>query len=343
MFSKSSRLFVVLALAAILAMLLGSCAPKEPAKLVIYTAKENDEIEKYLPVAQAAMPDVKLEVLRLSTGDLTARLLAEKDNPQADVIFGTAATSMMIFQKEGMLVPYKPAGADTILPQFKDTNDPPHWVGVDAYVTAFCVNTQLADEKGLPVPQSWQDLLDPVYQGQIVMPSPASSGTGFMFVSSVLQGLGEEQGWAYLDSLDKNMAIYTKSGSKPCKMAGAGEYPVGVSFEFVAAGQIQSGAPLALVLPEEGSGYEIEANALMKGTKNEAAAKKFLDWAISDEAMKLYSEYFGVLAKPGFDVPEGIPPDIADRLFPMDFKWSSDNRDAILKRWVDSYTGKVEE
>jgi iron(III) transport system substrate-binding protein len=192
MSSKSSRLFVVFALAVIVSMLLGACAQaSEPGKLVIYTAKENDEIEKYLPVAQAAMPDVQLEILRLSTGDLTARLLAEKDNPQADVIYGTAATSMMIFQEEGMLEPYAPKGAETILPQFKDSNDPPYWVGVDAYVTAFCVNTALAQEKNLPIPQSWADLLNPVYQGQIVMPNPASSGTGFMFVSSVLQGLGE--------------------------------------------------------------------------------------------------------------------------------------------------------
>jgi iron(III) transport system substrate-binding protein len=344
MSTKSSRLFVVLALAIMVSMLLGACASQaEPVTLVIYTAKENDEIAKYLPVAQAALPDINLEILRLSTGDLTARLLAEKDNPQADVIYGTAATSMMIFQEEGMLEPYAPEGVEAIYPQFKDTNNPPYWVGVDAYVTAFCVNTALAQEKNLPIPQSWADLLDPVYQGQIVMPNPASSGTGFMFVSSVLQGLGETQGWAYLKELDKNMAIYTKSGSAPCKMAGAGEYTIGVSFEFVAAQQIAAGAPLTLVLPAEGSGYEMEVNALVKGTQKEEAAKQFLDWAISDEAMNLYAEYFGVLARPGFPAPAGIPADIADRLFPMDFAWSSDNRDDILASWLGDFSAKAEE
>jgi iron(III) transport system substrate-binding protein len=345
MSSKSSRLFVVFALAVTFTMLLSACAPQqaEPVTLVIYTAKENDEIAKYLPVAQAAMPDVKLEILRLSTGDLTARLLAEKDNPQADVIYGTAATSMMIFQEEGMLEPYAPKGVEAILPQFKDTNNPPYWVGVDAYVTAFCVNTALAQEKSLPIPQSWEDLLNPVYQGQIVMPNPASSGTGFMFVSSVLQGLGEDAGWAYLKELDKNMAIYTKSGSAPCKMAGAGEYPIGISFEFVAAQQIAAGAPLELVLPAEGSGYEMEVSAIVKGTKKAEAAKQFLDWAISDEAMNLYAEYFGVLARPGFPAPEGIPADIAERLFPMDFAWSSENREEILASWTGDFSAKAEE
>lgn len=342
---KNSKLYLIFAFAMILALMLGACAGGQAQKeeVVIYTAKENEEIEEYLPVAEAALPDLQLEVLRLSTGDLTARLLAEKDNPQADVIWGVAATSMMIFDEEDMLVPYSPEGQEAILPQFKDTADPPAWVGVDAYVTAFCVNTALADELGLPIPQSWADLLDPVYEGHIVMPNPASSGTGFMFVSSVLQGLGEDAGWEYLAELDKNMAIYTKSGSKPCKMAGAGEYPIGVSFEFVAASQIEAGAPLVLVLPEEGSGFEMEVNGLVKGTENEEAAKKFLDWAVSNEAMEMYANYFGVLAVPGFPVPEGIPEDIADRLFPMDFRWSSDNRDAILEQWTNNFAAKTEQ
>jgi iron(III) transport system substrate-binding protein len=344
MIFNNRRLIVIFSLAIFIAVLLSACT-REPAstKLIIYTAKENDEIEKYMPVAQAALPDIQLEILRLSTGDLTARLLAEKDNPQADVIYGTAATSMMIFQEEGMLEPYAPEGVENVLPQFKDSNNPPYWVGVDAYVTAFCVNTMLAQEKNLPIPQSWADLLNPVYEGQIVMPSPASSGTGFMFVSSVLQGLGESEGWAYLKELDKNMAIYTKSGSAPCKMAGAGEYPIGISFEFVAAQQIAAGAPLTLVLPAEGSGYEMEVNAIVKGTQKEEAAKQFLDWAISDEAMNLYAEYFGVLARPGFPAPEGIPTDIAQRLFPMDFAWSSDSRDVILASWINNFSMKAEE
>lgn len=343
--SKYKQVYFIFGLVMVLALLLSACGGGQAQKeeIVIYTAKENEEIEEYLPVAEAALPDLQLEVLRLSTGDLTARLLAEKDNPQADVIWGVAATSMMIFDEEGMLVPYSPAGQEEILPQFKDTADPPTWVGDDAYVTAFCVNTALTDELGLPVPQSWEDLLDPVYEGYLVMPNPASSGTGFMFVSSVLQGLGEDAGWEYLANLDKNMAVYTKSGSKPCKMAGAGEYPVGISFEFVAASQIESGAPLVLVLPEEGSGFEMEVNGLVKGTENEEGAKQFLDWAISDEAMGLYAKYFGVLAKPGFPVPEGIPADIADRLFDMDFRWSSDNRDAILEQWTNNFAAKTEQ
>lgn len=345
---RGRRLAAVL-FAVILALVLGACvapapgAVEEKTKVVIYTAKENEEIAEYIPVAEKAMPDLDLEVLRLSTGDLTARLLAEKDNPQADVIWGVAATSMMIFEKEGMLEPYVPKGVEAILPQFKSPADPPTWVGVDAYLTAFCVNTEKAKEFNLPMPTSWADLTDPIYQGHIVMPNPNSSGTGFMFVSSVLQGLGEDKGWNYLNQLDKNMAIYTKSGSKPCKLAAAGEYPIGISFAFVAARLKREGAPLEMVLPAEGSGYEVEANALVKGTDVPEAAKRFLDWAISDEAMELYAKYFAVVARPGFPVPEGMPEDTADRLFPMDFQWSSSNRDTILEKWTASFAAKTKE
>ncbi|MEW6567309.1 MAG: extracellular solute-binding protein [Chloroflexota bacterium] len=343
--SLTRTLSRTLALAVALGLVLAACGgagEAERTTLVIYTSKENEEITEYIPVAQAAMPDVQLEVLRLSTGDLTARLLAEKDNPQADVIYGVAATSMMIFQQEGMLEPYAPVGVENILPQFRDSQDPPFWVGVDAYVTAFCVNTAMTDELGLPIPASWEDLLNPAYEGYIVMPSPASSGTGFMFVSSVLQGLGEEAGWDYLQQLDRNIAIYTTSGSRPCKLAGSGEFPIGISFEFVAARLIADGAPLVMVLPEDGSGYEVEANALVRGTDNPDAARRFLDWAISDEAMGMYASYFGVLARPGFPIPEGIPADIADRLFPMDFALSSSSRQAWLETWLSYFAAKVE-
>lgn len=341
--SVKKILFSLIALVLVLSLALTACA-KEPeiTKVVIYTAKENEEIEEFIPIAEAALPDLELEVLRLSTGDLTARLLAEKDNPQADLIWGTAATSMIIFKNEGMLEPYAPAGLENLQTSMVDPATPPSWVGVDAYLTAFCVNTELAEEYGLPMPASWEDLLDPVYEGHLVMPNPASSGTGFMFVSSALQGLGEDAGWDYLTGLDKNMAIYTKSGSKPCKMAGAGEFPIGISFAFVAARLQRDGAPLDFALPSEGAGFEVEANGLMKGANNPEGAKRFLDWAVSDEAMGLYAKYFAVVAKPGFPVPEGMPEDTADRLFPMDFQWSSDNRDAVLEEWLTRFSAKAE-
>ena len=110
-----------------------------------------------------------------------------------------------------------------------------------------------------------------------------------------------------------------------------------MSFEYFAAKQKNDGAPVDMVIPKEGAGYEIEANALTKKGKSNAAAKQFLDWAITDEAMALYAKYFAAVAVPGFPVPEGLPKDFSKVVYPNDFDWSAKNRDKILAEWTKRY------
>ncbi|MEK7769763.1 MAG: putative 2-aminoethylphosphonate ABC transporter substrate-binding protein [candidate division NC10 bacterium] len=305
--------------------------------VVVYTAIENEQITDYMKAINKSLPNIELKILRFSTGDISARFMAEKDNMQADVIWGVGATNMLIFKNAGLLDPYAPKGLDRIQPLFRDKANPPSWVGIDIYMSAFCFNTEVAKKHNLPAPTSWADLAKPVYKGQVVMPNPASSGTGYLSVASVLQRMGEAEGWKYLDAIHPNMAEYTKSGSKPCKDAAAGERAIGVSFEYVALEMKKKGAPVVMVLPKEGSGYEMEANALTrKGAKN-PAAKQFLDWAITDEAMGLYAKYFAAVGVAGFPVPEGLPKDISKVVYPNDFDWSAKNRDRILTEWQKRY------
>ncbi|MGH7394271.1 MAG: ABC transporter substrate-binding protein, partial [Candidatus Methylomirabilales bacterium] len=131
----------------------------EAAEVVVYTSLENDEVVEYLKQAKADMPDLEVKWIRLSTGDLGARMLAEKDNPQADVIWGWAVTNLIPFAKQGLTEPYAPKGAEKIPAQFKDKNH--HWVAIDLYMAAFSVNTDVAKKKNLPIPTSWEDLLNP--------------------------------------------------------------------------------------------------------------------------------------------------------------------------------------
>jgi iron(III) transport system substrate-binding protein len=244
---------------------------------------------------------------------------------------------MLIFKNAGLLEPYAPKGLDKIQGLFRDKANPPSWIGIDIYMSAFCVNTEITKKNNLPMPASWADLTKPVYKGQVVMPNPASSGTGYLSVASILQRMGEAEGWKYLDALDKNIAEYTKSGSKPCKDAAAGERAIGVSFEYVALEMKKKGSPVEMVLPKEGSGYEMEANALTKKGAKNPAAKQFLDWAASDEAMALYAKYFAAVAVAGLPVPEGLPKDITKVVYPNDFEWSAKNRDRILAEWQKRY------
>jgi len=317
--------------------LLAAPALAQKQTVVVYTAIENEQIADYMKSLNKTLPNLEVKMLRLSTGDISARFMAEKDNMQADAIWGVGATNMLIFKNAGLLEPYAPKGLDKIQGLFRDKANPPSWVGIDIYMSAFCVNTDVSRKHNLPMPASWADLTKPVYKGQVVMPNPASSGTGYLSVASILQRMGEAEGWKYLDALDKNIAEYTKSGSKPCKDAAAGERAIGVSFEYVALEMKKKGSPVEMVLPKEGSGYEMEANALTKKGAKNPAAKEFLDWAASDEAMALYAKYFAAVAVAGLPVPEGLPKDISKVVYPNDFEWSAKNRDRILAEWQKRY------
>ncbi len=226
--------------------------------ITVYTALEEDEIAAYLKAANAAMPDVKVNVLRLSTGDLGARLIAEASNPQQDVIWGFAVSNMLDPRLQNLLEPYAAKGMDALPAQYKGADQ--KWFAATGYVAAFCVNTDRLKSKNLPMPTSWEDLTKPVYKGEIVIPSPAASGTGYLQIVALLQGMGKEKGWALLKDLDKNVAQYTPSGSRPCKMARAGEYAIGVSFAFPAMQSIEEGFPIKMVIPSKWVGYELEAS-----------------------------------------------------------------------------------
>ncbi|MBI1727268.1 MAG: putative 2-aminoethylphosphonate ABC transporter substrate-binding protein [Candidatus Rokubacteria bacterium] len=317
--------------------LLTTPALAQKQTVIVYTAIENEQIADYMKALNKTLPSLDVKMLRLSTGDISARFMAEKDNMQAEVIWGVGATNILIFKSAGLLEPYAPKGLDKIQPLFRDKANPPSWVGIDIYMSAFCVNTEVAKKNNLPTPASWADLTKPVYKGQVVMPNPASSGTGYLSVASILQRMGEAEGWKYLDALDKNIAEYTKSGSKPCKDAAAGERAIGVSFEYVALEMKKKGSPVQMVLPKEGSGYEMEANALTKKGAKNPAAKQFLDWAASNEAMALYAKYFAAVAVAGMPVPEGLPKDISKVVYPNDFDWSAKSRDRILAEWQKRY------
>ena len=318
------------------ALLLLAPAAARAGDITVYTALEEDDVRVYLAAFEKAKPDIKVNVLRLSTGDLIARILAEKANPRQDVIWGTALTQMSDPRILEMAEAYKPAGIDAVQTQFKDPQN--RWFATTGYFAGFCVNTEVLKQKNLPMPASWQDLLNPVYKGQIVMPNAASSGTGYLQIVSLLQMKGEEKGWQFLKDLDKNMAQYIKSGSRPCKMAASGEYAIGLSFAFAGVKQIMEGYPLKLVIPKEGAGYEVEVSMLMKTAKNKEDAKKFLDWLLTLEAAKLYGERAEMYSVPGAKPTEavlkaGLPADVSTVLYKMDFASSAKDKERILNEW----------
>lgn len=319
----------------------------QKTQLLVYTALETDQIKAYQEGFNRSNPDIEIKWVRDSTGVITAKLLAEKANPQADVVMGVAASSLALLDKQGMLAPYAPLNLDGIMSQYRDKKKVPAWFGMDVWGATVCFNTVEAQKRNLPKPETWKDLTKPIYKGQIVMPNPASSGTGYFDVTAWLTMFGDDNGkgggWKFMDALHENIAQYTHSGSKPCNMAASGEYVMGISFEYRANTNKAKGAPIDLVFPKEGLGWDLEAFGIMKNTKKMDAAKKLADWASSKDAMMLYGKNFAITAQPGIAPPlANVPKDYEARLVKMNFDWAAENRERILAEWTKRYDSKTE-
>jgi iron(III) transport system substrate-binding protein len=337
---RSIKVVILLFLA--LSCFFGKAIAKDT--VIVYTALENDEIVKYLALAEKELPGLDIKAIRLSTGELGARMLAERNNPQVDVVWGWAVTNMAGFVDRGMIEAYKPKNWNKIPSNFKDPKG--YWTAIDLYAAAFVLNDKVMARKKLPQPMGWTDLLHSAYKDKLIMPNPASSGTGFLQIASLLvmmdpdyknKPVAENKAWDFLKKLDKNMGQYIKSGSKPAKLTAAGEYAIGCSFAYVYTSLKKKGFPVSMVLPSEGVGFELEANALVKGAKHKKAAKKFLDWAISKNAMKQYAKFKLGVTYPGIAGPKELPPIETVKLAPMDFPWQSKNREKILEVWSNLF------
>ncbi len=312
-------------------------------ELTVYSAIEAEDLPKYADAFNADHPDIKINWVRDSTGIVTAKLLAEKNNPQADIVWGLAATSLLLLKSEGMLEAYAPKGVEKLDSKFVDKSSPPAWTGMDAWVASVCFNTVEGENWGLTAPTSWADLTKPEYKGHVIMPNPNSSGTGFLDVSSWLQMFGEEGGWAFMDSLHDNIASYTHSGSKPCKLAAAGEIPIGVSFAFRGAKSKNAGAPIDIIVPTEGVGWDMEATAIVAGTDNLADAQTLADWTITKKANEMYNSGYAVVAYPGVaKLVENFPSNLAEKMIDNDFEFAANNRKRILSEWQSRYDTKSE-
>lgn len=311
--------------------------------LTVYTAFEPEQLAELKSTFEQQHPDINIKWVRDSTGVVTARLLAEKAQPKADVVWGLAATSLMQLDQQNMLAGYAPKGGEKLDSRFRDDKAQPHWIGLDAFFSAICFNEVEAKKQGIPAPESWADLTKPIYKGKVIMPNPSSSGTGFLSVAGWLQTMGEQQGWQFMNDLHQNINRYTHSGSAPCKLAASGETVVGISFDFPAASLKAKGAPIEVIFPKEGSGWDMEAAAIIKGTSKLEAAQQLLDFAATEQANRLYNKSFAVVAIPQVAQPRpGYPTDINSQMIKNDFTWAARERDNILTRWNANFSGKTE-
>ena len=237
---------------------------------------------------------IKVTVLKRSTGEALAQLIAEKANPKADVWFGGTGDPHMQAAELDLTQPYQSPSLPQLHAWAQDQAKQSGWrtVGVYSGPLGFGFNTELLAKKKLKAPHCWIDLLSPTLKGEIQMANPNSSGTAYTMVATLVQLMGEDPAFQYLKQLHTNVNQYTRSGSGPIKAVARGEAMVSVSFVHDAPGEQMQGFPVATDTPCEGTGAEIGSMSLVKGARNAESARKFYEWALTPAAQQ-----FGATAK----------------------------------------------
>ena len=293
---------VLLALAMLLGLMSFSVAESEIDADLIAAAKEDGELvvygsceEEYLQAACDKFEQlygIKVTHQRLSTGEVQAKIEEENGNPSADVWFGGTTDPYNVCAKEGLLETYEAKNASHLLgPAYRDKDGA--WYGIYKGILGFMVNTEELDRMGLEIPQDWADLLKPEYKGLIWLSNYNTAGTAKLVINTMIQKYGHDEGIQYLVDLDKNIQVYTKSGSGPSKNVGTGECVIGIGFLHDGIYQIVDNGydNIGLVIPSSGTSFEVGATAIFKGAKHENAAKLWVEYALSPDCVNQADEF----------------------------------------------------
>jgi iron(III) transport system substrate-binding protein len=286
---KTLRYAVIGAVAGAAAIIAGTA---DARVLVLYTAS-NPKIEKDILAAfKKAYPDIELKSVNGSTGPMTERAIAEKENPQADVIWMINNIALDQLKEAGALEPYEPKDSP-IGDAFKDPDG--FWVAHNATVMGLAVNIKRLKEENLPMPTTWEDLIKPVYKGQITIAAPTKSGTGYSIMSTLVDAFG----WNFIDNLHQNIFQYNESGSAAARQAGRGETVIGLSYDTALLQQVRAGVGVEMVIGRI-SPNVLEGGGLLAGAPHPTEAKLFLDWLFSEKAAEVFGPSVGAAAVQGY-------------------------------------------
>lgn len=306
---------------------------QQPKKLTLYCGLMEDHMVKAIQEFEKDT-GIKVEAVRMSSGEILGRIKAEKNNPKASVWFGGPADGFIQAKQDGMLEKYVSPNAAAIPSQFKDTEG--YWTGIYVGYLGFVSNQKLLAEKGVSAPKSWQDLLKPEFKGQVVIANPGSSGTAYTMLATVVQVMGEDKGLAYMKELNGQVKTYPKSGTAPGRMVGQGEAMVGMTFLHDAIKYREEGMKdIVLTTPMEGTGYEIGAVALIKGGPDQEAAKKFIDWTLTKKGQEVGQQAgsYQFLTNPEAQAPKQAAEIKDTKLIKYDLDWAGKNRTSLVEKW----------
>ena len=262
-------------------------AAKAEGKLVVYGSCE----EEYLAAACEKFQElygIETQYQRLSTGEVQSKVEEEKGTPSGDVWFGGTTDPYNVCAAEGLLEAYEAKNASHLLGSaYRDPDG--YWYGIYKGILGFMVNKDELARLNLEAPKDWADLTKPEYQGLIWLSNYNTAGTAKLVINTMIQKYGHDEGIQYLVDLDKNVQVYTKSGSGPSKNVGTGECVIGIGFLHDGITQIVDNGygNIQLVIPSSGTSFEIGATAIFKGCQHPNAAKLWIEFALSPDCVNL--------------------------------------------------------
>jgi iron(III) transport system substrate-binding protein len=280
---------------------------------------------------------IKVNFVRFSSGEALARVIAEKNNPRVDVLFGGPVETFAAGIGEGLFEPYKPPSFAQLPPRFRHADG--QWIAIADDPLVFMSNDKFIKENGLKAPTSWNDLLAPAYKNMLQMADARTSGTAVTRIFSVLEvnGRDETKAFDYMKKLRPNVQLYTKSGGGGTLPVGLGQAGAGIFFIVDALDTKAKGYEVTISFPKEGIGTAAEGIALIKGAKNPALGKKLIDWATSPAMQNLFAKYKINFVPAHPDV--ALEPSLAvvlkgAKIFPIDADYAGANRKRIVDRWI---------
>ena len=274
---------------AIIGVLGGVSAQNAAAQQVNVICSVQAEWCNMISTVYAKTTGTKVNMSLKGSGEALAQLIAEKDNPKTDVWFGGTGDPHLQAAEQGLSLEYKSPSLTQLHPWAQQQAQQSGYktVGIYSGPLGFGYNTELLAKKKMPVPKTWADLLKPEYKGDIQVANPASSGTAYTMIATLVQLMGEDKAFEYLKGLHKNVSTYTRSGTGPIKAAARGETAISISFVHDGPGEKMQGFPIETITPSDGTGAEIGSMSLIKGARNLDAAKKFYEWALTPAAQEM--------------------------------------------------------
>ncbi len=280
--------------------------------------------------------------VRIGAGEIVARIRAEKNNPQAALWLAGAADNFIQAASEGLLESHKAAGLDAVDQKYVDANN--YWTPISLSPIVFAYSQKVLDEIGAKAPASWKSFADPVFKDSLALAHPASSGTAYVALASMVQLYGEDAAFQLMKDVDRNVVQYTRSGIAPMRMVAGNEIAIAIAYTQDVEAGLSQGYTIGYSFPEEGTGFEVNAAAAIANAPEDQrkSATAFLDWILTEKGQAAMGATFRGPIVPGYKNPDAKLDLSNVRLIDYDFGWAGENRARLLEKYENEVRHKAD-